>query len=526
VTLPLVSILVSLLTAPQVVEPEELTRRLSGKQVQIEDLVTSVLGSGDNRRLRLLRCNEVSFRLPESAPKEITGNVRVSGLVQVEGSQVIVQVQRVELLPSDIDQFEKRRQAIDPKSHADWYSLAEWAENRFQLYRDSKLHSAAIESFRRGVELERAESANDFTKLKALRARLIEAKIVTDWDIAEIDHHLAVARLPNLMTATADELEQAAKRWEETFNLSPDAWIAITPAEQAAYEQNPVATYRSASEVKRKGFLRWGQVRLLRLVAEKRVSTRQWDPYQAADWTDEKIPDQPAIGRGWFEKGVSADEARLTELRFRDADKLASRIIDRLQDSDRANKLRGQWLDLTEATMRQHEDRAVEEARLSQRPAPLKDVRTRYDLAQQRLGWFPKDAAHQAKGANLLLEAIEIEPAFEPAIEALRGLGYRRTSAGAWQDPLSAAKEDREQAEMPRSAAIGMEEATVIKIHGPPDSKTRIITGPRLVEWQWRYDGMKQATFINFRTDGAGRWRVSDIRRLAGEASSAIDHVE
>jgi hypothetical protein len=176
--------------------------------------------------------------------------------------------------------------------------------------------------------------------------------------------------------------------------------------------------------------------------------------------------------------------------------------------------------------MRQHEDRAVEEARLSQRPAPLKDVRTRYDLAQQRLGWFPKDAAHQAKGANLLLEAIEIEPAFEPAIEALRGLGYRRTSAGAWQDPLSAAKEDREQAEMPRSAAIGMEEATVIKIHGPPDSKTRIITGPRLVEWQWRYDGMKQATFINFRTDGAGRWRVSDIRRLAGEASSAIDHVE
>ncbi len=522
----LFALLVSLPSAPQVVEPEGLTRRLAGKQVQVEDLVTSLLGTGENRRLRLLRCNEVSFHLPESAPKEITGNVRVIGVVKVEGSLVSVEVQRVELLPSDIDQFEKRRQGINPKSQADWYSLADWAENRFQLYRDSKRHLAAQDFFRKGVELERAEAASDIAKLSALRARLPEAKIVTGWDIAEIDHHLAVARLPNLETATADELEQAAKAWGESLGLSQDGWIAVSPAEQSSYEQNLLQAYRSASAAKRPGFVRLGQVKLLRRVAEKRVATGQWDPYQAADWTAQKIPDQPAIGRGWFEKGVSADESRLAELRFRDVDKLAGRIIERLQDSERANAIRRRWLDLTEASMRQHESRAAEEARLSQRPAPLKDVRARYDLAQQRLGWFSKDTDQQAKGASLFLEAIAIEPSFEPAIEALRGLGYRRTSTGVWQDPQTAAKEDEQQALLPRSAAIGMEEAIVAKIHGPPDSKARIITGPRLVEWQWRYDGMKQATFINFRTDGAGRWRVSDIRRLAREPSPANDQVE
>ncbi len=365
----LFSLLVSLPSAPQVVEPEELTRRLSGKQVQTEDLVTTILGTGENRRLRMLRCDDVSFRLPESAPAEISGNVRVTGIVKVEGSQVIVDVQRIELLPSDIEQFEKRRQAINPKSMADWYSLAEWAENRFGLYRDSKLHSAAEDSFRKGVELERAEAASDVTKLSALRARLIEANIVTGWDIAEIDHHLAVARLPNLETATADELEQAAKRWGESFGLAADGWIAMSPAEQAAYEQNPLRTYRSASAEKRKGFLRFGQARLLRRVAEKRVATGQWDAYQAADWTAVMIPDQPTIGRSWFEKGVAADEARLAELRFRDVEKLTGRIVERLQDSDRASNLRRRWLDLTEASMREHEVRAAEEARQAQQPA-------------------------------------------------------------------------------------------------------------------------------------------------------------
>jgi hypothetical protein len=519
--------LIMMSSSPTVVEPEEVTRRLAGKTIQVEDLVTSLLGVGENRRLRLLRCSEISFRLDESAPKEISGNVRVTGKVRVEASQVVVDVSKVELLPSDVEQFEIKKSSISGSGPKAWYELAEWAEKRFGLYQNGAMHELAAEAYRRGIAMERQQAGDDVGKLELLRQRMMKSNIVNDLDDDEIAHHLAVARLPHLSTASADDLEKSAKEWGESLGLPESVRAPSNPAEMGAYEQDPVGVYRRATAPQRPTLVRGYQVKLLRLAAEKRVAAKEWDAYQASQWTAEKLPEEPATSRRWLELGISAEEAKLVTLRFRDVEKLARRVIEGLEDIPRADAIRKRWLNETEAAMRAKETQAEEVARAGQLPTPLRDVRARYDLAGHRLFWFPNDPEQKALAADLYQEGLAIEPTFEPAIEGLRSLGYRRDSQGKWQDPQTAEQVDRQLAEQPRSPAIGMEDSAVRKILGQPDSQSRIITGPRLVERQWRYQGFKETTYLNLRTDGAGRWRVSDIRKIDNDAAGAErDQVE
>jgi hypothetical protein len=514
------------LAAPIAVEPEKISRDLSDKLIQVEDQVTSVLGVADNRRLRLWRCPDVSFRLDEFAPKEITGNVRVVGKVRFESSQVVVEVQKLELLPSDDDRFKKRESAINANDPSDWYELAEWAHKRFSLYQAESMSRAAQRACRKGLDLDRQQAGNDISKLDALRARAISNKIVRDLDLAELDHHRAVARLPNIAVVSADELEQAADRWAKQLVLPEGVRLSSTPEQISAYEKNPVEVYRQSTEAQRLSLSRSMQLRLLRLSAEKRIALGEWDYARAAQWAADHLPEMPELSKRWLYQSIDDEQAKLGQARFRDADKLARRVIDQLQDNARADTIRRSWLELMESAMRTNELRAEQDARAENRSAPPRDVRARYELAQHRLTWFPKDSADQALAAGLYQEALAIEPTFEPAMESLRELGYRRDRQGVWQDPKAAAQINPTDAEQIRSATVGMDDAAVKRILGDPDAHSRFITGPRLEERQWRYQGFKQSTYINFRADGAGRWRVSDIRRVDNESAPQGDQVE
>ena len=505
-------IAMSLLSAPTVVEADQITRRLNGQMIQVEDVISSVLGSGDARQFRMKRAGNTVFRVGERGPAELRGNAVVVGMVQADGGQIVVDVKSVSLLPSDNDQYETRANKIKEGDFAAWYDLAEWARRRFRMYDDPKMKERSQQAYRRGLKVERDSAAGNVEKIKSLRTRLEEQDFLPTPDYLDIDHELLWVDFGVIAPTKAADLESFAVRVAKDLRNNATVPAPVSKEDAEAYQRDPIRYFGNQPEAKRQSLARYWEVTLRRHALVEKVKSGELNEYTAADEAAAQLREYPEIEKEWLERAVEKDEKHLAELRRRDVEWMTDKLRDRMKDSSRADKIRRSWLKMVEDGIRQKEKAADEEAKKNGKSKSVHDARARLDLAIIMLEWYPQDAALRSHAAQLLIESLQIEPTYEQAIDKLKELGYFKQASGKWLDPEQAAKVEVNE-EKPRFAEVGMNEEAVRKVLGTPDSQARLITGPRLVTLQWAYRGMEQGVFVEFQRDRDEAWRVSAVHK-------------
>jgi len=506
----LLAILSLFLSAPQVVEPDQITRRLSGQTIQVNDVVTSVLGTGDDRQFRLKRAGNVIFRNGERGPAELRGNVSVTGVVQADGSQIIVDVKSVTLLPSDVDEFENRAKKIKEGDFVSWYGLAEWARTRFRLYNDTKMKENSLAAFYKGLRVERQSATGDIEKIRALRRRLEDQDFIPMPDFGDIDHELLWVQLDEKSPKSAAELNGFADEVSKVLRGNGTIPPPLNKQQRDSYDRDPIRTYMTQKEAIRPSFSRYWEMKLRRRALDLQVESGELNAYQAADEAARLTSDYPEVEKNWLEQAVHKDELQLARLRRRDVEWMTDHLKDRLKEPERADQIRRDWLTMVEQRIRQKEsDEAGEAKRTGRSKFPL-DARARYDLAMIILEWYPDDKILAAQAGGLLVEAAKIEPTYEQVTETLKRLGYFKEASGKWLTPEEAAsvKIDENQ---PRTVEVGMDESAGEKILGSPDSRARVITGPQLETMQWAYRSLERAVYVQFERNRDQAWRVSAI---------------
>lgn len=508
------------ISAPQVVEPDQINRRLSGQAIQVKDVITSVLGTGDARQFRLKRAGNVIFRVGERGPAELRGNVAVTGTVQADGSQIIVDVQSVNLLPSDVDQFESRTKKIKEGDFAAWYELADWARQRFRLYNDPKMKENSLAAYAKGLKVERQAATGDIEKIRSLRRRLQDQDYLPSPDFGDIDHELLWVQLEERNPKSTLELNSFADEIAKILRGNAVLPTALTQQQREAYDRDPIRTFTGEKESNRPSFARYWEMKLRRRAIEEQFQLGELNAYQAADEAARLMSDYPEVEKGWLEKGVQKDEQQLVRLRRRDVEWMTDHLRDRLKEPDRADKIRRTWITMVEDRIRKKESDNAEESKRSGRSKFPQDARARYDLAMIILEWYPEDKALNSHAADLLIEAVKIEPSYEQPADVLKRLGYFKESSGNWLTPEQAANVKMGD-NQPRAVEIGMDEATVQKNLGTPDGRARVVTGPRQEQMQWVYRSLDRPVYVQFERNRDSRWRVSSIH--GGNARQAIE---
>ncbi|MBX9655742.1 hypothetical protein K2Y11_19165 [bacterium] len=508
------------ISAPQVVEPDQINRRLSGQVIQVKDVVTSVLGTGDARQFRLKRAGNVIFRVGERGPAELRGNVAVTGTVQADGSQIIVDVQSVNLLPSDVDQFESRAKKIKEGDFAAWYELADWARQRFRLYNDSKMKENSLAAYAKGLKVERQAATGDIEKIRSLRRRLQDQDYLPTPDFADIDHELLWVQLEEKNPKSPPEINSFADEIAKILRGNAALPTTLSHQQREAYDRDPIRTYTNQKEADRPSFARFWEMKLRRRAIEEQVQSGELNAYQAADEAARLISDYPEVEKGWLEKAVQKDEQQLIRLRRRDVEWMTDHLKDRLKEPGRSDKIRRTWLTMMEDRIRKKESENADESKRAGRSNYPQDARARYDLAMIILEWYPDDKELDSHAAELLIEAVKIEPNYEQAGDVLRRLGYFRESSGNWLTPEQAANVKIGE-NQPRTVDIGMDEEMVQKILGNPDVRARVVTGPRQEQMQWAYRSLDRAVYVQFERNRDSQWRVSSIH--GGSARQASE---
>lgn len=499
-----------LITAPQVVEPDQINRRLSGQTIQVSDVVTSVLGTGDSRQFRLKRAGNVIFRIGERGPAELRGNVTVTGIVQADGSQIIVDVQSVSLLPSDIDQFETRAKKIKEGDFTAWYQLADWSRDRFRLYNDTKMKENALAAYVKGLKVERQAATGDIEKIRSLRRRLQDQDFLPSPDFGDIDHELLWVQLDERNPKSPSDLHAFADEIAKVLRGDGALPTPLTHQQREAYDRDPIRTYMAQKETGRPSFARYWEMKLRRRAIEEQVQSGDLNAYQAADEAARLISDYPEVEKSWLEQAVQKDEQQLIRLRRRDVEWMTDQLKDRLKEPDRSDKIRRTWLTMVEDRIRKKDHENAEEAKRTGRSKFPQDARARYDLAMIILEWYPDDESLDSHAAELLIEAVKIEPTYEQAGETLRRLGYFKEASGNWLTPEQAANVKIDESQ-PRTVEVGMDEDAVQKILGTPDSRARVVTGPGLDQMQWGYRSLDHAVYVQFERNRDSQWRVSSV---------------
>jgi tetratricopeptide (TPR) repeat protein len=418
------------------VEPGELTRRpeLVGKVVSVEDRVRlfqfhQEIGWDE---IVLKRSPDVTFALPpQLRPKQNPQApvVRLQGVLRRDGGRFTVDVEVLELLPSDLDRLNgavSRLARSDVETRTGW---ARWAEGRAKAFQDEPLLRRAreVEADAIRAEAEKPPSGSDPATFALGLAEQARQRQLAEPEPSALAHRgfraaLAGARSAADLTALAGRIEMFLPQARKA--AGPDAETELERWKRP-YAADPAAAYRSASPTARAAL----DHRLWADVTRQRIDRLAAADSQAAVTLAEEaatlLPDEPELATALLEKGLGAQSRNIAALRQEEVETLARLYRDRLKQPDKARELYRAWLN----------DQRVH--RLSAR-----DAEGRLNLADKYRALLDDSATAVA----LLREAWAIDPRSREVADAFRRLGYRKVG-DEWVEPAQAdAGADRRKA--------------------------------------------------------------------------------
>lgn len=503
---------------PVAVDPADLARRadLIGKDIIVDDRVTYyVFHSGRGYDEVKLKKADAVFRLPPGlrpAGSPGTKPVVIQGRLRREGSELVVDVTSLRVMPDDPLRLDQAIATLGPRDVEGRKAWAAWAEKRSKDYGDKdgvlaqRAETLRTEALR--LEADQTRGAVDAPAEWLALAEKARRQGIPEPEPGALVHRALRARLK--AAANPGELEQIQTIVEQYFpNAAKDyaSGRANVASWAQAYAEDPYGTYRNPKlpGPLRKTFDR----RLWADAVEKRMEMEaQRDPVAAmnlAPRAEAELPDRPELAQKLLNKGLEAARQNVGNLRGDEVRLMGTAYREKLHDPEAEKELYRTWL-------------KAQRERLSDTDAdgPV-DLAARYE---ELLG-------DRATAKELLERAWKIDPGSKQIAEAFRTRGYQR-KGDAWVEAVpnsegaDAGAPSREDAPSPLTRGLrGRTPDEVVQLLGSkPDSKILSATKGQLVE-QWIFHlPARKDRYVNFlHTAGDIQPRVISDRILESSRS-------
>ena len=285
------------------------------------------------------------------------------------------------------------------------------------------------------------------------------------------------------------EFDALAKQIETALpgSADPKASSVVDSTWVDAYAKDPADAYRDAPDAVRSALDRRLLADTIQRSLERQLDASPTDAARLAEIAGERLPDRPDLAERLRKRALVESEARVTSMRQAEVEDLARKFREQ-GDEDRANRLIKTWL----------ADRR--KTRLS-----ASDAEGRILLAAS----YDKLLGDRATSADLLREALAIDPQSRSAVDAFLRMGYRKGDNG-WYDPneAKATPENLSNAAPNRNlgrgsgdggdSLKGLTRAQVrSRLGGKPDVIVRSASQGRSVE-QWIYKNGKGMQVVRF----------------------------
>ncbi|MBV8487248.1 MAG: hypothetical protein JO161_03105, partial [Planctomycetaceae bacterium] len=310
---------------PIAVDAVDLIQRtdLVGKIVSVDDRVRFYqFHPGRGYDELYLKRTEVVFRLPpalrpNSQPKPTP--VLVQGQIQQYEGQLVCEVTRLEVLPSDLDRLDRAIADLAATDFASRKAWAAWATQRGKAFRDHALieRARAIEADELRLESQRQGPAVDAPKQWLELAERGRRAKVAEPEPSALAHKALQAQLATAASSESCKAILAAiERFFPRAARSAAAGSTLPPRWQTAYANDPGGAYRSAPADLRAALDR----RLWADATQKRLEFQAAeDPSKVvalAIEAETKVPDRPQLASRLLSTAVDQARSNLGSLRL------------------------------------------------------------------------------------------------------------------------------------------------------------------------------------------------------------------
>ena len=448
--------------------------QLIGPTIRLEGRIT-LHGKG---QLRLAKC-ELIFHATEAQLRALNGKrtVELTGKFKKDDGKLSFEVAQIQVVPTDVEQFESRTVKLRNPRPGEWYELGDWAAGRGRFYADDELTKKALTAFANGVKIEWRTLPADDGEARIRLAHKVEQYKLPDEQRMEILHEgywqlwqtALKAKLPEpaiwsqLATRLADDLPGSTQP------------LPQFPAElKKRYELQALTLYRESPEATRQQLHRlfYAAVVLKPIVLGAAADGR--DGNVIADRIEQAVPEENALAEKYRGAKLAWRLARAATATRQEVEQLANDYRSR-QQPVLARQALQTWLLAREGRLREDGSTGL------------------MQLADDYLALL----RDETKAAALLKEAHLLDPAFEDVARKLESLGYK-LDRGAWTKAVAAkpaGDTPKPETTSTGGIAVGMTASALRTLMGRPGSTGRAITSTGLIE-VWSYGTLGTSRLI------------------------------
>lgn len=461
--------------------------QLIGATIRIEGRV-SLSGGG---QIRLAKC-EVSVRATDAVIRSIHGKkaVEITGRLIKDNGKLILDADRVQVIQTDLEQFESRSAKLRNSKPAEWYALGDWATERSRFYEDAELNKKAIAAYERGVTIEwRGMEADDANARFQLAEKAGQYKI-SDARRMELIHE--GDRILRTQAAKASDRELWAKLLARLPKDFPGCTqpLASVPADlNERYEGDPLVVYHNSSAEVRQQLHRLLYTSVLVKSILDQATKDGSNADVIAKRLEQEVPEASALAAQYrqlklkwrLEQSATATRPEIEQLA---ADFKA------VQQPDQARQALIRWLQARESGLRQDG------------PAGLLQLAEEYQSLLQ----------DEPKAVSLLVEANKLDSSVIEVTDKLKSLGYANLG-GTWVKskgdvPVAPLSMDIN----PGTVAVGMSGTAARAAMGAdPSSLSRVLTKRGSSE-VWSYGVPGSRLILRLEGDKTSDLKVVDIK--------------
>ena len=225
--------------------------QLIGATIRIEGRVSLAGGT----QLRLSKC-EVPFSASEALIRPLQGKkaVEITGRLKKDNGKLQFEVDRIQLLQTDMEQYESRNSKLRNPKSPELYALGDWATERSRFYEDIELAKKALSTYDRAITAEwRSLDADNADGRFQLAQKITQYKL-SDSRRMELMHEGARILWTAAMKAKPADKElwtKLASKLAADFPGS-DKKLETFPEElKGRYEKEPLPVYRDSPDIVR-----------------------------------------------------------------------------------------------------------------------------------------------------------------------------------------------------------------------------------------------------------------------------------
>lgn len=461
--------------------------QMIGATIRIEGRV-SLSGGG---QLRLSKC-EVPVHVSDASIRSLQGKkaVEITGRLVKENGKLFLDADRIQVIQTDLEQYESRFAKLRNPKAAEWYALGDWASERSRFYDDAELLKKARTAYDRGITVEwRAMDADDATARFQLADKVSQYKLA-DARRLELIHE--GNRILWSQAAKSDDRQlwvKLASKLAQDYPACTQPMAAFPEDLKERYEKEPLLVYRDSPPDVRQQLQRLFYTSVLLKTILHDAAKDGSNAEMIVKRLEQQVPEAISLAGQYRELRMKWRLEQATTATRPEIELLAADFRAR-QQPDQAKLAVTRWLQAREPGSRQ------------EGPAGLLQLAEEYlSLAQD-----------ERKAVTLLAEANKLDPMIIEVTDKLRSLGYAN-AGGTWikskgdssdLTPLANSIESG-------SVAVGMSAAMARKFVNP-NSLSRVFTKLGVAEvWACGAPGTSRV-IIRLQGSDDANLRVIDIR--------------